>query len=147
MSQRDPFDVTLTGWLEDEAAGMAPPDLHGGAMRAARQIRQRPTWLVAVRGGLDAGPRIAGRLVPARTIIVVVALLLLAAVFVVAAGRLLNNEPLFGVANGRIMVALEGPAGLRTTSRLVLTARGRCRSCRPTSVVNARSGRRMGAGS
>jgi Tol biopolymer transport system component len=38
---------------------------------------------------------------------VVLALLLLAAVLVVAAGRLLNNEPLFGVSNGRIMVARE----------------------------------------
>jgi dipeptidyl aminopeptidase/acylaminoacyl peptidase len=107
MSQRDPFDAALAGWLEDEAAGMAPPDLHAGAMRAARRASQRPTWLVAVRGGLDAGPRVAGRLVPARTILVVLALLLLAAVLVVAAGRLLNNEPLFGVANGRILVARE----------------------------------------
>lgn len=107
MSQRDPFDAMLAGWLEDEAAGMAPPELHAGAMRAARRIRQHPTWLVAVRGGLDAGPRVAGRLVPVRTIIVLVALLLLATVLVVAAGRLLNNEPLFGVANGRIMVARE----------------------------------------
>ena len=107
MSQRDPFDTALAGWLEDEAAGMAPPDLHAGAMRAARRTGQRPTWLVAVRGGLDAGPRVAGHLGPARTILVVLALLLLAAVLVVAAGRLLNNEPLFGVANGRILVALE----------------------------------------
>jgi Tol biopolymer transport system component len=107
MSQRDPFDAALAGWLEDEAAGMAPPDLHAGAMRAARQIRQRPTWLVAIRGGLDAGPRVADRLVPARTIIVVLALLLLAVALVVAAGRLLNNAPLFGVSNGRIMVARE----------------------------------------
>ena len=107
MAQRDPFDARLAGWLEDEAAGMAPPDLHDGAMRAARQMRQRPTWLVAVRGGLDAGPRVVGRLVPARMILVVLALLLLAVALVVAAGRLLNNEPLFGVSNGRIMVARE----------------------------------------
>ena len=107
MSQRDPFNAILAGWLEDEAAGAAPPELHAGAMRAARQIRQRPAWLVAVRGGLDAGPRVSGRIVPVRTIIVVLALLLLAAVVVVAAGRLLNNQPLFGAANGRIMVAHE----------------------------------------
>ena len=107
MSQRDQFAATLAGWLEDEAAGMAPPELHEDAMRAARQVRQRPTWLVAVRGGLDAGPRVAGRHVPVRTILVVLALLLLAAAVAVAAGRLLSNEPLFGVANGRIMVALE----------------------------------------
>ena len=107
MSQRNSFDSTLAGWLEDEAAGMAPPDLHAGAMRAARRAGQRPTWLVAVRGGLDAGPRVAGPFVPARTILVVLGLLLLAAVVVVAAGRLLNNQPLFGVANGRIMVARE----------------------------------------
>ena len=111
MSQRDPFDAMLAGWLEDEALGMAPPELHAGAMRAARQLRQRPTWLVAVRGGLDAGPRIGGRLVPARTIIVVLALLLLALAVAVAAGRLLNNQPLFGVANGRIMVARESGQG------------------------------------
>ena len=107
MSQRDPFDAALAGWLEDEATGMAPPDLHAGAIRAARRAGQRPTWLVAVRGGLDVGPRVAGRLVPARTILVVLALLLLAAALIVAAGRLLNNQPLFGVTNGRILIALE----------------------------------------
>jgi Tol biopolymer transport system component len=107
MSQRDPFDLAIAGWLEDEAAGMAPPDLHAGAMRAARRAGQRPPWLVAVRGGLDAGPQVAGRFVPARTILVVLALLLLAVALVVAAGRLLNNQPLFGAANGRIMIARE----------------------------------------
>ena len=108
MSQREPFDAMLAGWLEDEAAGMAPPELHAGAMRAARQIRQRPTWLVAVRGGLDARPHVAGRLGPARTILVVLALLLVAAAIAVAAGRLLNNQPLFGATNGRILLAREG---------------------------------------
>ena len=109
MNRREPFDVALAGWLDDEAAGAPPAGLHESAMRAAATIRQRPAWLVTLRGARDAGPRVADRpAIAARPVLVALLLLLAAAVAIVAAGWLRDRDRLLGgVTNGRILFARE----------------------------------------
>jgi dipeptidyl aminopeptidase/acylaminoacyl peptidase len=111
MIRPEAFDAALVAWLDDEGTGMAPADLHTGAMRAARAIRQRPLWLVALRGGIDAGPRSIRRgPVSRRTLLITVGLLLLAATLVIVGAGILNNTaPPLG-ANGPIMFAREVPS-------------------------------------
>jgi WD40 repeat protein len=108
MTRRESFDTALTQWLDDETAGMAPAGLHHDAMKAARGVRQRPMWLVAVRGGLDFGPRTGmRRLAAPRYVIVLLALgLLVAALALFLVG---GPRP---IVNGRILLAREttGPA-------------------------------------
>lgn len=113
MTRRDTFDAALTGWLEEEGTGMAPAGLHDNAMRAAGVVRQRPAWLVALRGGIELGANAdpAGAMFRRRVVLVVM-LLLLAAALVVGVGSLLSPDPLFGVQNGRILVAREDEGGV-----------------------------------
>ena len=113
MTRRDSFEAALTAWLDDEGAGMAPANLHQGAMRAARVVRQRPAWLVGLRGGADAGPRGGVRPVLARQpVLVALALTLLAAALVVVGAGLLRDlvRPQ-GHTNGRIMFARDDALG------------------------------------
>ena len=107
MTQRGSFESALAGWLEDESVGMAPAGLHDGAMRAARVVRQRPGWLVGIRGDGDAamGARPA---ITWRSILVILALVLLAAaVALVGSGWRLDLSSTLGPKNGRIMFARE----------------------------------------
>lgn len=103
MTRRDSFDATLADWLDDKAAGMSPAGLHDDAMKAARAFRQRPMWLVAIRGAVDFGPRTGmRRLVAARSVLVLLALALLVAalaLFLVGGPR--------PIVNGRILFARE----------------------------------------
>jgi Tol biopolymer transport system component len=103
MTRRDSFDATLAHWLEDETAGMAPAGLHDDAMKAARAVRQRPMWLVAVRDGLDFGPRTGiRRLVATRYVFV----LLLLALLIAALALVVVSSPR-PIVNGRILLARE----------------------------------------
>jgi Tol biopolymer transport system component len=103
MTRRQSFDATLTHWLDDATAGMAPAGLHRDAMKAARGVRQRPMWLVAVRGGLDFGPRTGiRRLAAQRYVFVLLALALLVAAL--ALFLLGGPRP---IVNGRILFARE----------------------------------------
>jgi Tol biopolymer transport system component len=111
MIRPEAFDATLVAWLEDEGAGMAPADLHASAMRAARVVRQRPGWLVTLRGGIDVGPRSTARgSISRRTVLIAVGLLLLAAALVIVGAGILNTIPPPLGANGRIMFAREVPS-------------------------------------
>jgi Tol biopolymer transport system component len=111
MIRPDAFDAALVAWLDDEGAGMAPADLHLGAMRAARAVRQRPGWLVTLRGGIDVGPRSMVRApISRRAMLIVVGLLLLTAVLLIVGAGILNTiRPPLG-ANGQIMFAREVPS-------------------------------------
>jgi len=51
MNTSAAVDRLLEGWLQDSAPTTAPQGLHAAAIGAARGRRQRPAWLVAVRGG------------------------------------------------------------------------------------------------
>jgi Tol biopolymer transport system component len=111
MTRRDSFETALTNWLDAEGAGMAPANLHEGAMRAARVVRQRPTWQIALRGGIDDGPRAGVRpLLGRRRLLVVLALLLLAAALVVVGAGVIRELVPQGHTNGRIMFAREVPS-------------------------------------
>jgi dipeptidyl aminopeptidase/acylaminoacyl peptidase len=111
MTRRGSFDATLAHWLDDETAGMAPAGLHDDAMKAARAVRQRPMWLVAVRGGVDFGPR---TLVAPRYVLVLLALALLVAALALVVGG--GPRP---IVNGRILLAREttGPKAEYLTVR------------------------------
>jgi Tol biopolymer transport system component len=110
MTPRDSFETTLARWLDEEATGTAPASLHDDAIKAMRAVRQRPMWLVAVRGGVVVPrSRVAGRgRLAMRYVLVILALALLAAALaIVGAGRLSDNDSLSRVTNGRIMFARE----------------------------------------
>jgi Tol biopolymer transport system component len=108
MTQRDSFDTTLARWLESEATGMAPAGLHDDAIKVARSVRQRPMWLVAVRGGVVASRVDARSRLAMRYVLVILALVLLAAALaIIGAGRRPDTDSLSSVTNGRIMFARE----------------------------------------
>ena len=112
MTPRDPFETTLEHWLDAEAAGMAPATIHDDAMRAARLVRQRPTWFIWLRGGVDAAPRARVRPLVARpqVLLVLGLILLLATVVVVGAGVIRQLQPQSST-NGRIMFARDRAVG------------------------------------
>ena len=115
MTQHDPFDLTLGRWLEEEAAGTAPTGLHRDAITAARRVRQRPTWMVALRGDIDLGTRPTTRhSAQVRYVLVILAIALLAVALALAAVGGLRP-----VSNGRIMLAREttGPTAEYVTIR------------------------------
>ncbi len=51
--------MTSPLWLDAETSASAPAGLHAEAIQQARHARQRPGWLVALRGGTIAGPSVA----------------------------------------------------------------------------------------
>jgi Tol biopolymer transport system component len=116
MTPRDSFDTTLARWLDEEATGMAPAGLHDDAMKAVRAVRQRPMWLVAVRGGaIVPRSRAAGRSrLSTRYVLAILALALLAAALaIIGAGRRSPSDSLSSVTNGRIMFARERTPGTK----------------------------------
>jgi transglutaminase-like putative cysteine protease len=50
MSPNGTFSRDLERWLDDEAPLAGPTGLHEGILERARAIRQRPGWIVSVRG-------------------------------------------------------------------------------------------------
>jgi Tol biopolymer transport system component len=110
MTPRDSFDMTLARWLDEEATGTAPAGMHDDAMKAMRAVRQRPAWLVAVRGDVvvpRSGATGRGRLATRYVLVILALALLAAALAIVGAGRLSDNDSLSRVTNGRIMFARE----------------------------------------
>ena len=102
------FDRFLEGWLEDEAAGFAPPvGLHAVSMQIAQGKRQRRSWLAALVG--DTTARSSRRFVlPAlnrRYLLIVLALLAALAIGVFVAGHRQPNPTPFGVGRNGLVVA------------------------------------------
>jgi transglutaminase-like putative cysteine protease len=58
MNPNGTFGRDLERWLDDEAPLAGPTGLHEGILERARAIRQRPGWIVSVRG--DAFPSRGG---------------------------------------------------------------------------------------
>jgi transglutaminase-like putative cysteine protease len=50
MNPNGTFSRDLERWLDDEAPLAGPTGLHEGILERARAIRQRPRWIVSVRG-------------------------------------------------------------------------------------------------
>jgi WD40-like Beta Propeller Repeat len=90
MNANGTFDRDLERWLASEATGMPPVDLHGDVMDRARRTRQRPGWLVAVRGGTVRSSSEAASHPGFRVayLVVILAVLLAALLAVIAAGAL-----------------------------------------------------------
>ena len=58
MNPNGTFSRDLERWLDDEAPLAGPTGLHEEILERARAIRQRPGWIVSVRG--DAFPSRGG---------------------------------------------------------------------------------------
>lgn len=57
MTANDRFDLDLQDWLQTQAPTTAPASLHDTVIDRARSSRQRPSWLVGLRGGTFGGSR------------------------------------------------------------------------------------------
>lgn len=55
MTANDRFDLDLRDWLEAQAPAAAPTGLHEAVVDRAGRSRQRPSWLVGLRGGTLGG--------------------------------------------------------------------------------------------
>ena len=103
MTANDHFSRDLEAWLADDAATTAPLELHAAAIGRVGRGRQRPRWLVGLRGGGDAPP-VGSLRGPAVRIAmaVVVGMLLLVLVVAAIAGALqsMTTDPMRG--NGAI---------------------------------------------
>jgi Galactose oxidase, central domain len=89
MNPHGTFDLDLERWLAAEAPARAPAGLHAENIERARTMRQRPSWLISLRG--DAFPGtvawwIAWPAVPAARL-----LLLLGLVLALVAGAIFSG--------------------------------------------------------
>ncbi len=103
MIADDRSDRQLQTWLEAKAVTSPPAGLHDAVMGNARGARQRPRWLVAVRGGTLRGsggivPLADGRVVYA----LVVVALTVAVVFAAIVAGMFRPEPIKVGRNGTI---------------------------------------------
>lgn len=110
MNANEPFDRVLEDFLETAAGMTAPAGLHDDVIVRARQTRQRPGWLVGMRGGAF-GMSVAAIHRPRVRVgylLVVLALVLAAFIVALAAGALRPNpiNPLLG-RNGAIVYVLQ----------------------------------------
>lgn len=112
MTANDSFDRDLLVYLESEVPIVAPSGLHDGVIDLARRLRQRPGWLVGMRGGAfgTSGPGSDLAFGRAGYVLVVVALLVATLLVAIAAGALRFNpsNPLLG-RNGAIVFDLQAP--------------------------------------
>ena len=116
MTTSDRFDRDLATWLSAETTVRAPAGLHAAAIDQARRGRQRPGWLVDIRGGTirSASARTVDR--RAMTVLAIVVLLLAGLLAAIVAGALRTNRLPLG-ANGPIEFTYQGnnhgPGGTR----------------------------------
>jgi WD40 repeat protein len=82
--QLDDMDRLLAGWLREEAVEQEPSGFHARAVELVRRSRQRPGWVVMVRGGSLGAAGHGGRVTRPVVMVALVAALLLA----LAAGAL-----------------------------------------------------------
>lgn len=107
------FDRSLATWLDAAAPASPPPNLHADAIARAGRSRQRPRWLVAVRGrafgSFTSAPAISRR---AAWILVVLGLVVALLVGLIAVGvfRGAPLQPLLG-RNGSIAYAVANADG------------------------------------
>lgn len=110
MTASSSLDRDLLAYLESEAPIVAPAGLHDGVIDLARRARQRPGWLVAVRGGAFGtwGPGSDPALGRAGYVLVIIALLVAAMLVAIAAGALRSSPSIPLIArNGAIALALQ----------------------------------------
>lgn len=84
MTADDRFDRDLEGWLEAIVPTRAPAGLHNAAIDRVRGTRQRPAWLVALRGD-TIGSSVQQRYRPGLAVVYLVVLFALVFAIVVAA--------------------------------------------------------------
>lgn len=112
MTANDHFDRVLQGFLETAELVTAPAGLHDDVIERARRSRQRPGWLVGLRGGTFGISAAAGRRPLGRVGYLLIALALVLAAFIVAivAGAFRKDpiNPLLG-RNGAIVYGLQEP--------------------------------------
>ena len=95
MTSRDePFDRTMRSWMAGEASQDGADGIQRTVLDAARRRRQRPTWLVALRGTAWDRDRGATRSVPSPRILALLAMLVIVAagVGVVGGGAFRSDD-------------------------------------------------------
>ena len=103
MIPNDRFDIELRRWLRAEAPATSPTGLHEAVMERARRSRQRPRWLVVLRGDAVWGStRPLDRPKLRVAYLVAILALLLAIVFAAIVGAALRSEPIKLERNGPI---------------------------------------------
>jgi hypothetical protein len=94
MNPNDAFARDVERWLEAEAPASGPAGLHEAIIERARAMRQRPAWLVSLRGGSLGRPAPAVGRPPVPVIYVLIALALILALIAIAVGAgALRSEP------------------------------------------------------
>ena len=115
------FDRELASWLASEAPMTAPADLHDTAIERAGRSRQRPSWLVAMRGGgFDPASAVGRPALRGATLLVALALLVVVMAAAVVAAALLSAPAPRG-GNGPIVYTFQGtnrkPGGTYITAQ------------------------------
>ncbi len=90
MTAMDRFDRELAAWLDTEASITAPVGLHAMVIERARVARQRPGWLVAVRGETIGLRRVPG--LDRRSLVALAVLALLAASWALVGSGVLHQR-------------------------------------------------------
>ena len=102
MNPSGQFERDLERWLEAEAPRTAPADLHEVTVELARTRRQRPEWLVALRGG--AFPTPIGRTDLRIVVLLVVLGLAIALAVGAVAGGAFRSDPARHLVDGNALV-------------------------------------------
>jgi hypothetical protein len=94
MTANSSFDRELEGWLEAEAPARGPVGLHPAVIDRARTTRQRPGWLVTLRGGaIGTQAGAIGRPTVRLAYVLVILGLVLAALFAAFAAGAFRSDP------------------------------------------------------
>jgi Tol biopolymer transport system component len=104
MTHHDDLDRQLVTWFSDDAARRVPSGLLGAIEASSRTRRQRPGWLVTLRGE-SMGAGLASGVRSRRMAFVVVLAVLAALVAVVIAGQQRHTGLLAFVRDGDVYVA------------------------------------------
>jgi hypothetical protein len=120
MNPHTTFERELQGWLAADALASAPAGLHDMVIERARTTRQRPSWLVSLRGGAFPSPAGAiGRPAARLTYLLVVLGLVLALIAVAIAAGALRSQPVRVLGWTTTGSMIEAPAGRGGTTTLL----------------------------
>ena len=123
------FERDLERWLDAQASGHAPVGLHQAVIGRARTMRQRPRWIVSLRGGTLPSPlawRIARPVVAVAYVLVLLGLLLALIAGVIAAGAFRPHllRPATWITTGAMSEARSGGTATRLRDGKVLVVGG-----------------------